>query len=232
MTSAIEHSVLVGTIMNDAAELSMSFTESMIQLQRRMAVAGKNAIPVQIEFFNSVAAALDFFKNSSSHSRLVLLDGDMGCDIEYILKDHPYPIVVGCYPMRSINWERISSYITTQRDAGHAPDPEIVRQEGCIYNFKEETDTCVSQTYLPVKEAQAKVVNIHRHALDDFQAMYTPLDRMIHTHESQNIVVDLSTKIRNPGPYDFAGIVGKKLLERHKILISQAAETPAAEITA
>jgi hypothetical protein len=55
--------------------------------------------------------------------------------------------------------------------------------------------------------------------LEDMVRAYTPLDKMI---RGVDMVVDLSTKIKNPGPYDFAGIVGKRILERHTLATANA----------
>lgn len=206
------YSVLVAVMLSESAEVSMNFTETIILLQRHMAHAGSLAVPAQIEFFNSVKDALTMF-TESKHERLFLIDGDMGCDVPFILKNHPYPVVVASYPMRAINWERISSYIMTQRESGKLPDPDTARSEGCIFNFDPASATCVTDTYLPIKKAQAKIVNIGKDGIDLFLKAYDETSKSIVSAGNNDIVVDLSTHGKNPGPFDFVGVVGKRLLK-------------------
>lgn len=205
------HSVLIAIILTETAEVSMNFTETIILLQRQLAYAGAQAIPTQIEFLNSVADAVKLFRGTD-RTRLVMIDGDVGVDVPFIQKKHPYPVTVASYPTRTINWERISSYIMKQRESGKVPDPEDARSEGCIYNFTQASDSCLSETYLPIKRAQAKIVSIDRDGIDLFLESYDAATKMITSAGNNDIVVDLSTTVKNPGPYDFVGVVGRRLL--------------------
>lgn len=206
----MSHSVLLAVVLSESAEVSMNFVETVITLQRNLA-RGKS-VPVQIEFVNSVEKAIDLFL-ATKHTRLVVMDGDVGCDVSFVQKEHQFPIVIASYPIRKVDWERVSSYITTQRDSGNEPTPEGAKDAGCIYNFEAASASCPpGTTYLPIKKAQAKIVSISRDAINDFRRVYDSSTKAI-TSDGSEAVVDLSTIVKNPGPYDFEGVVGRRLVQ-------------------
>lgn len=86
--------------------------------------------------------------------------------------------------------------------------------EGCVYNFEAAADTCERETYLPCTSAQAKLVNMDRTGLDQFVASYNAIDKQI--RGANGLVVDLSSKVKNPGPYDFAGVLGKRFVDAER----------------
>ena len=207
----------------------MNFTEMIVTLQRQLAYTPSP--PVQIEFVNSVHAALTLFERMTQHTRLLIIDGDVGCDVSFIQKDHPNPFVVASYATRAIDWERISSYIMRQRESGNVPSPEEAKAAGCIYNFEPASSSCISGTYLPIKKAQAKVVSLHRMAIETFRSIYDATTKTIRTMDSL-VVVDLSTTVKNPGPYDFEGVVGRRLLQTRETQKEAQKETQVPEAPA
>jgi hypothetical protein len=231
MSQTPPHSVLLAVILSENAEVSMNFTEMIVTLQRQLAYTP--SAPVQIEFVNSVNAALTLFERMTQHSRLLIIDGDVGCDVSFIQKDHPIPIVVASYATRAIDWERISSYIMRQRESGNVPSPEEAKAEGCIYNFEPAARACISGTYLPIKKAQAKVVSLHRTAIDTFRSIYDAATKTVEPRATDPaVVVDLSTTVKNPGPYDFAGVVGRRLLQARETQNKTQKETQVPEAPA
>jgi len=222
----MSHSVLLAIVLPESAEVSMNFVEMVITLQRNLARG--QCTPVQIEFVNSVERAIDLFL-TTKHTRLAVMDGDMGCDVSFIQKDHPFPIVISSYPIRQVDWERVSSYITTQREMGKEPTPDGAKAEGCIYNFEAASSSCLSSTYLPVKKAQAKIVNLGREAVKDFLRMYDKSTKTVVSPGSNDVVVDLSTVVKNPGPYDFEGVVGRRLVQNTTPSVPPAPPAPPVE---
>jgi hypothetical protein len=217
------HSVFIAILLGESAEVSMNFVETTIVLQRQMAFSGASATPCQIEFVTSVNDAVNLFK-STAHTRLVLIDGDVGVDVPFIQKNHPFPVVVASYPVRKIDWERVSSYIMTQRESGNDPDPEEARCRGCIYNFETSTESCIQESYLPIDRAQAKVVSVSRSGVDIFLNSYDAATKTV-KRVNDEIVTDLSSIVKNPGPYDFIGVVGRRLLQS-KSVEPDTAKTP------
>jgi len=220
------HSVLLAVILTETAEVSMNFTEMTVTLQRQLAYAGSQTTPCQIEFVNSVVDAVALFK-STDRTRLVVIDGDVGVDVPFIQKIHPFPVVVASYPIRKLNWERISSYIMKQRESGKDPNPDEARSEGCIYNFAPASESCLSESYLPVTRAQAKIVSVSRDGLDLFLESYDQATKTVTS--DGGIVVDLSTTVKNPGPYDFVGVVGRRLLQSANLPSPEPVQEPVQE---
>lgn len=202
-------SILVIGIVGDTAEVSTSFLSTLLRLQQHLHTV-KDNIKVTFEFSQSVRDALIYFE-SSTVDRLVLIDGLMGIDVEWILKHHTtQPVVVAAYPLREINWERVSHL--RARGVNHS---DTLRRESYVYNFDSDTKDCDSDRYLKVESAQAKIVSLSKEGIQTFLSQYDPYTKRLSSN-NLSTVVDISSKGINSGPFDFVGCVGTRLVTNQK----------------
>jgi len=202
------YSILMVGVVGDTADVSTSFLGTILRLQQSLG-AVKDTI-VKFEFCHTVKDAIGYFGQSDA-DRLIILDGMMGVDVEWILKRHPkeFDEVIPAYPLREIRWDAISRL----REKG-VTDPEALRRESYVYNFTplEDTTDCVSQSYLKTRSAQAKIVSLSKKGASTFLERYCPYSKRV-----EDTVVDLSSKGVNSGPFDFVGCVGTRLLSSVKV---------------
>ena len=199
------YSILVIGVVGDTAEVSTSFLSTLLRLQQHLHTV-QDQTKVSFEFSHSVRDALTYFESSTA-DRLVLVDGLMGIDVEWILKQHTtQPVVVAAYPLREINWERVS-----QLRAQGVTNSDTLRRESYVYNFDSDTKDCDSDSYLNVESAQAKIVSLSKEGIQTFLSGYDP-----YTKRLSNTVIDLSAKGINSGPFDFVGCVGTRLVANQK----------------
>jgi hypothetical protein len=196
-----KYKVLVAGIVGDTAEVSTAFFGGLLRLQQKLAVTKDTS--VVFEFFERVPAAIDHFKASDA-DRLILIDGLMGIDSDWILKQHPVDEVVPVYPLRQLNWSAVS----TKRQEG-VTDPDRLRRAAYTYNFTATSSDVKNQTYLDAKDVQAKIVSLSKQGCASFLDRYDPYTKSVPTS-----TVDVSVKTMNAGPFDFVGCVGTRLMAR------------------
>jgi len=198
------YSVLVIGLVGDTTEVSTSFLGGVLRLQQNLAVTKDTS--VQFEFQQNIKEAIDVFLRGT-HDRLVVIDSLMGIDAEWILKKHPISVdvVVAAYPLREISWDRVAA----RREAGEA-DPEKLRKASYTYNFTVSSDECQDLSYIKASSVQAKIVSLSRTGATTFLDMYCPYSRTV----NGDVLVDLSAKGTNAGPFDFVGCVGTRLLRQ------------------
>lgn len=195
------YKVLVVGLVGDTAEVSTAFFGGLLRLQQKLAITKDTS--VVFEFFENVQAAIEHFKSTDA-DRIVLIDGLMGIDSDWILKRHDIDEVVPAYPLRQIRWDAVSQ----KRDQG-VTDPDILRRASYAYNFTPTTDNIRHQSYLDAKDVQAKIVSLSRDGCDSFLNRYSP-----YTKSLPHTVVDVSVKTMNAGPFDFIGCVGTRLMSK------------------
>jgi len=194
------YSILVVGLVGDTAEVSTSFMGGLLRLQQQLAVT-KNTT-VAFEFFENIKSAIEYFK-SRDMDRLVLIDGLMGIEGDWILKHHPVDEVVPVYPLREVHWDAV----TKKRDKG-VTDPQQLRRASYRYNFTADGGECEMQSYLKARNVQAKIVSLSRDACDSFVTRYCPFTKTL-----ESSTVDVSAKVQNSGPFDFVGCIGNRLLK-------------------
>jgi hypothetical protein len=193
------YSILVVGLVGDTAEVSTSFLGGLLRLQQKLAVTKNTS--VAFEFCENVKSAIEYFM-SRKMDRLVLIDGLMGVEGDWILKRHPVDEVVPAYPLREVHWETVSK----KRDEG-VTDPDRLRRASYRYNFTVDHHECEMQSYLKARQVQAKIVSLSRDACDSFLKRYCPFTKTL-----ESSTVDVSAKVQNAGPFDFVGCVGSRLL--------------------
>ena len=195
------YKVLVVGLVGDTAEVSTAFFGGLLRLQQKLAITKDTS--VVFEFFENIPKAIDYFKSTDA-DRLVLIDGLMGIDSDWILKRHTIDEVVPAYPLRTINWDTVSK----KRDQG-VTDPDLLRRSSYSYNFTPSSDAIRDQSYLDAKNVQAKIVSLSRDGCDSFLDRYSPYTKIL-----PQTVVDVSVKTMNAGPFDFVGCVGTRLMAK------------------
>lgn len=197
------YSVLVVGLVGDTAEVSTSFLGGVLRLQQNLAMSKDTS--VQFEFQQNIKDAIAVFLKGT-YDRLVMIDSLMGIDADWILKKHPssVDVVVAAYPLREISWDRVAA----RRKAGET-DPERLRKASYTYNFTASSDECQDLSYIKASSAQAKIVSLSRAGATSFLDTYCPYSRTV----EGEILVDLSAKGTNAGPFDFVGCVGTRLLQ-------------------
>jgi hypothetical protein len=198
----MEHySILVVGLVGDTAEVSTSFLGGLLRLQQKLAVT--KATSVTFEFCENVKTAIDYFKTRDM-DRLVIIDGLMGIEGDWILKRHPLDEVVPAYPLREVHWDVVSK----KRNDGET-DPDRLRRASYRYNFTVDGGECEMQSYLKARHVQAKIVSLSRDGCDAFLKRYCPFTKTL-----ESSTVDVSAKVQNAGPFDFIGCVGSRLLSK------------------
>lgn len=197
------YAILIVGLVGDTAEVSTSFLGTILRLQQRLALTADMSIA--FEFRHTTKEAVDYFLQSQS-DRLLIVDGLMGLDVDWIVKRHPDDMheVVAAYPLREIDWTKVSS----MRERG-TTDPDRLRTESYVYNFTPiagSTD-CERGSYLRVASAQAKIVSLSREGASRFLDRFCPWTKRL-----EDCIVDVASKGVNSGPYDFSGCIGTRLL--------------------
>lgn len=195
------YSILVVGLVGDTAGVSTSFMGGLLRLQQTLAVT--KATSVTFEFCENIKTAIEYFK-SRDMDRLVLIDGLMGVEGDWILKRHPIDEVVPVYPLREVHWERVSE----KRGEG-VTDADRLRRASYRYNFTAESNECEMQAYLKARHVQAKIVSLSKDGCDSFLKRYCPFTKTL-----ESSTVDVSAKVQNAGPFDFVGCVGTRLLSK------------------
>ena len=204
-----DRNVLIAGIVNEAYECSIAFTTTIIRLQQRIASQGEHACPVGFEFFRSPKDAIDHFRQQTKYTRLVMMDACMGCDVEFILKPRAADIVVAAYPMRSVSFDRVASYLASCKEQGTDPDPSTAQKTSMTYNFTAEAGSGVDQEgCVNAVDPQVRIVSLSREGTDTFEEAFDPHTYLL----GGTYPVDVTAKCTNTGLYDFSGTVGSRFV--------------------
>ncbi len=204
---ATNRRILIAGIVSDEYTVSINFTTTLIRLQQRIASQGAHSCPVTFEFFRHVDDAVMFFQKDQTITRLVVLDGGMSCDIDFLLFPHPPEVVIPAYPVRGVNWSKISSLMETTSTV----DVDQVRRAGMEYNFVPRGSSCALDAgrYVEAECPQAKIISMSRKGAETVASRYDPKSCKLDTI----CMIDVTAKCVNAGPYDFTGCVGTRLLQ-------------------
>ena len=217
--------ILIAGIVSDEYTVSINFTTTLIRLQQRIATQGTHACPVTFEFFRHVDDAVMFFERDASLTRLVVLDGGMSCDIDFILFPHTSDVVIPAYPIRGVNWSKVA-YVHGATDTARTrpTDVDTLRRAGVDYNFVHRpvvsgptgptgpTGSSASLEmgrYIQAENPQAKIMSISRAGVACISSNYDPKTCKLDTI----CTIDVTARCVNTGPYDFTGCVGTRLLQ-------------------
>jgi len=217
--TAISRKILIAGIVSDEYTVSINFTTTLIRLQQRIATQGTHACPVTFEFFRHVDDAIMFFERDASLTRLVVLDGGMSCDIDFLLFPHTPDVVIPAYPIRGVNWSKIADVHGATDTSGTRPtDVDTLRRAGVEYNFVHRPVASGSSgtsaslemgRYIQAENPQAKIMSISRAGIACITSHYDPKTCNLDT----GCTIDVTARCVNTGPYDFTGCVGTRLLQ-------------------
>ena len=202
--------LIAGIVDSGTAEVSTAFAAGMLRFQQQLATR-PNAPKTAFECFSSVKDAIEHARATNA-DRTILLDGSMGIDADFLLKDHPLDrVVVAAYPLREIRWDRVLEMV--KHDVEH--DAESIRQQSYVYNFEKGASfdgtpkECDTQSYLRCDhDVQARIACVPRSCLDEFVSRFDETSSTLRG----GCLVDVSAKTTNAGPYDFVGCVLNQLV--------------------
>lgn len=196
-------SLLIAGIVDNRAEVSVSFTSMMMRLQQHL-VMTPNAPRVIFEFFVTSKDALEYaISKGEEVSHAVIIHGDMGLvDLGFIFKPFASDVCVAAYPTRHVNWQRV-----LELKKQGIRDPAVLEKQSYEYNFDRRHATSVVgddgtvQIVEGTISSQAKIVKVSRDGLKTFMKSYDPVTHMY----TGPCSIDVSTSVTNSGPYDFSG---------------------------
>jgi hypothetical protein len=209
-----------------SADVTIHFTSSILRMQTElMRTPGVN---VSFEFFRTVDDALTHFHSATTCDACVVIDGQLSVEPGFVLEhDAAKPFTVASYPLRTVDWERIRSKITTSSEpASHVGikynyDPTLATPEPGGAHLKIPAHSEVQLKIFKItRDALDTIINKHKEEVqgeDGSLAIYTtgivngkklsPDQRFIHLW-GDPLYADVSRKTKNVGPYDFTGAVG------------------------
>lgn len=216
-------------------EVTTAFVSSIMKMQQIMTT--RPGISVGFEFFASVNKALTHFDKAKEFDALVLVDGNMSVDHDFLLnEDADRDFVVASYAIRTLDWDRAREKLV---DPECTEPPEYT---ATTYNFDTATghgDTLTSSA-MYIKNPtilQAKVCRLTRRVLDTIVEKHADVvrsddgtivahapaildgraldaDQALLTLWGGDVFVDISAKTQNMGALDYTGCVGQRKVLR------------------
>lgn len=158
-------SVLVLGVSADG-EVSMAFASNFLKFQSDLQRAPD--VKASFDVVRTLNDALLRFHEGKEYDYLVAVDVNHGIDNRFLVEfDASKDFVVGIYPERSIDWERVEKHITESHEDAHLV--------GMRYNVDPASAT-VTKRHLVVSKAGLNVLKISRRVIDTLVERSRPSD--------------------------------------------------------
>jgi hypothetical protein len=159
--------------------LSTSCLSSILRLQHSRTTA-----PIMIDISPTLHQAFYKAKQLDSIKRIVCIHGTCGVSSDFILKEHPYPIVTTGYGVSSIDWERMRQNLPCD-------SVETCKEAGVIYNFDITKASPVDSAYMMIDTCEAKLLSF---SPDVIETIETEMDHETYELKTRaHVYVDADT---------------------------------------